>query len=129
VREYGLEGKVILPGYITDGEIKALYQGAFGYLFPSENEGFGIPILEAFGFGIPVIHSDQQALLEVAGGAGLAFETGNQADLTEKMILLDRENELRSKLVQMGKMRSKDFSSQHFIEGFHKIILSSTPAP
>lgn len=127
VRECGLEGKVLLPGYITDGEIKALYQGALGYIFPSENEGFGIPILEAFGFGVPVIHSDQQALLEVAGGAGLSFETGNQADLTEKLILLGRENELRSKLIQLGKTRSKDFSAQKFIEAFQKIILSSTP--
>lgn len=127
VDELGLEGKVILPGYITDGEIKALYEGAFGYVFPSENEGFGIPILEAFGFGIPIIHSDQAALLEVAGGAGLAFETGNQADLTEKMVILEREAELRSKLIQLGKTRSKDFSAQKFIEAFHQIILSPTP--
>jgi glycosyltransferase involved in cell wall biosynthesis len=129
VKEFGLEGKVLLPGYIADGEIKTLYEGAFGYVFPSENEGFGIPILEAFGFGIPVIHSDQQALLEVAGGAGLAFETGNQADLTEKLILLEGKTELRSRLTQLGKTRSKDFSAQHFIEAYYQIILSSTPAP
>lgn len=124
VKELGLEGKVILPGYIADGEIKALYEGAFGYIFPSENEGFGIPILEAFGFGIPIIHSDQAALLEVAGGAGLAFEKGKEADLTEKMVILERETELRSKLIQKGKMRSLDFSAQKFIESFHRIILS-----
>jgi glycosyltransferase involved in cell wall biosynthesis len=126
VIELGLESNVLLPGYIADGEIKALYEGAFGYVFPSENEGFGIPVLEAFGFGIPIIHSDQEALLEVAGGAGLAFATGNQADLTEKLVLLDQENELRTKLIQLGKARSKDFSAQKFIEAFHQIILSST---
>lgn len=123
VKELGLEEKVILPGYIADGEIKALYEGAFGYVFPSENEGFGIPILEAFGFGVPVIHSDQQALVEVSGGGGLAFETGNQGDLTEKMVLLEGETELRSKLIHMGKTRSEDFSAQKFIESFHQIIL------
>lgn len=126
IKELGLTARVILPGYITDGEIKALYHGAFGYVFPSENEGFGIPILEAFGFGLPVIHSDQPALVEVAGGGGLTFETGNQADLTEKLILLDRENNLRAKLIQMGKARSEDFSAQKFIEAFHQIILSPT---
>jgi len=124
VKELRLEKKVILPGYIADGEIKALYEGAFGYVFPSENEGFGIPILEAFGFGVPVIHSDQQALVEVSGGGGLAFQTGNQADLTEKMVILERETELRSKLILLGKKRSKDFSAQKFIEAFHQIILS-----
>lgn len=129
IKELGLTAHVILPGYITDGEIKALYQGAFGYVFPSENEGFGIPILEAFGFGLPVIHSDQPALVEVAGGGGLTFETGNQADLTEKLILLDRENNLREKLNQMGKARSEDFSAQKFIEAYHQIILSPTLDP
>lgn len=126
VAELGLKTHVILPGYSTDGEIKALYRGAFGYVFPSENEGFGIPILEAFGFEVPVIHSNQSALMEVAGGGGLAFETGNQADLTEKLILLERENELRAKLIQTGIARSKDFSAQKFIEAFHQIILSPT---
>lgn len=129
VRELGLEEKILLPGYISDGEIKALYEGAFAYVFPSENEGFGIPILESMGFGVPVIHSDQPALLEVAGSAGLAFASGNQSDLMEKMILLEGENELKSDLIQAGRARSKDFSAQKFIQAFHQIILSSPTAP
>lgn len=119
----GLEEKVLLPGYLSDGQVKALYENAFAYVFPSENEGFGIPILEAFGFGVPVIHSDQKALVEIAGGAGITFKTGDQADLTEKMVLLASENELRSSLIQRGKTRSEDFSAQKFIEAFHQIIL------
>ncbi len=123
VKELAMEEKVLLPGYLTDGDIKALYEGAFAYVFPSENEGFGIPILESMGFGVPVIHSNQPALLEVAGNAGLAFETGDQTDLTEKMILLENENELRTQLILRGKERAKDFSAQLFIEAFHLIIL------
>jgi glycosyltransferase involved in cell wall biosynthesis len=125
VARLGLEGKVLLPGYLTDGEVKALYDGAFAYVFPSENEGFGIPVLEAMGFGVPVIHSDQPALMEVAGGAGLAFATGVQSDLTEKMILLHRETERKSKMIQAGNIRLKDFSAERFISAFHDIILSS----
>ncbi len=125
VAELELEEKVLLPGYLTDGQVKALYAGAFAYVFPSQNEGFGIPILEAMGFGVPVIHSDQPALLEVAGGAGLAFTTGLQSDLTEKMILLDRESELRSRLIRSGANRSKDFSAEKFITAFQEIILRS----
>lgn len=125
VAELGLGEKVLLPGYLTDGQVKALYTGAFSYVFPSQNEGFGIPILEAMGFGVPVIHSDQPALLEVAGGAGLAFTTGLQSDLTEKMILLDRESELRSGLIRSGANRSKDFSAEKFITAFQEIILRS----
>jgi glycosyltransferase involved in cell wall biosynthesis len=86
VSSLGLQDHVILPGYLSDSQVKALYGGAFGYVFPSENEGFGIPIIESMGYGVPVIHSDQAALMEVAGGAGLGFPTGDQQDLTKKMI-------------------------------------------
>ena len=125
VARLGLEDQVLLPGYLSDGEVKALYDGAFAYVFPSENEGFGIPILEAMGFGVPVIHSDQPALMEVAGGAGLAFASGVQVDLTEKMILLHRENERKSEMIQAGTIRFKDFSAEKFITAFNEIILRS----
>jgi glycosyltransferase involved in cell wall biosynthesis len=48
-----------------------------GYVFPSVNEGFGLPVLEAFSFGLPVIISRQGALMEVAGDAALIFETSD----------------------------------------------------
>lgn len=124
VTELGLQEQILLPGYLSDGEVKALYEGAFAYIFPSQNEGFGIPILESMGFGVPVIHSDQSALLEVAGGAGLHFQTGNQENLAEKMILLDQEKEIRAQLISKGKERAKDFSTEKFIEDFNRIILN-----
>lgn len=125
VSSLGLQERVILPGYLSDSQIKALYGGAFGYVFPSENEGFGIPIIEAMGYGVPVIHSDQAALMEVAGGAGLAFPTGNQQDLAKKMILLAQNTALREELIQKGSERSKQFSPQKFINSFYEIILTA----
>lgn len=121
----GLEQAVVLPGYLSDGEIKALYEGAYAYLFPSTNEGFGIPILEAMSFGLPVIHSDQPALEEVAGGAGLSFHTNKVSDLTEKMILLEEDETLRTNLVLQGKERVKEFTAEKFIAAFHRLILSA----
>ncbi len=123
VEELGLEARIILPGYVSDLEINTLYQGAFAYVFPSANEGFGIPIVEAMRAGVPVIHSDQPALVEVSGGAGMVCKTGNSGDLAEKMILLSRENTLRELLIQKGLQRAEDFSSKKFIEAFHQIIL------
>lgn len=121
----GLQDQVLLPGYASDEAIKALYSGGFAYVFPSKNEGFGIPILEAMHAGLPVLHSDQPALVEVAGGAGLPFQTDSVADLTEKMILLEEENGLYNRLVDQGKGRSEAFSAKKFIEDFHQIILSA----
>ncbi len=127
VSENGLEEKVILPGYITDAQIRSLYENAFAYVFPSENEGFGIPVLEAMGFGIPVIHSDQPALVEVGGSAGLVFKTGELTDLVEKMVLLDRDKAMRDVLIQKGHLQSKNFSPQKFIEAFQHLILNAAP--
>jgi glycosyltransferase involved in cell wall biosynthesis len=121
----GLEKEVLLPGYLSDSEIKALYQGAFAYVFPSTNEGFGIPILEAMNFGLPVIHSDQPALVEVAAAAALAFQTNSPADLTEKMILLEEDETLRTNLILQGKERVKEFTAEKFIAAFHRLILSA----
>ena len=120
-----LQDQVFLPGYCSDEAVKALYEGAFGYIFPSKNEGFGIPILEAMHAGLPVIHSDQPALVEVAGGAGMPFQTDSVTDLTEKMILLEEENGLYARLVQQGAERTEDFSAKKFIDDFHQIILSA----
>lgn len=121
--ELGLQDKVLLTGYINDIRVKTLYKNAFTYVFPSENEGFGIPIIEAMGIGIPVIHSDQPALMEVAGDAGLVFKTGNQQDLMEKMIILSADNHQINSMIRKGLEQSKKFSAQKFIEGFQNVIL------
>ena len=123
IQELGLEDRICLPGYVSDQEINALYAGAFAYIFPSANEGFGIPIIEAMRAGIPVIHSDQPALVEVGAGAGIICKTGDLDDLVEKMILLSRENSLQELLIQKGRRRAEDFSPKKFIEAFHQIIL------
>lgn len=123
IEELGLQEKVLLTGYLTDNRVKTLYQNAFAYVFPSENEGFGIPILEAMENGIPVIHSDQSALMEVAGDAGLAFKTGDQGDLMEKMIILSLDNDQINSMIRKGLEQSKKFSAQKFIEEFQNIIL------
>ncbi|MHA7130741.1 glycosyltransferase family 4 protein [Algoriphagus namhaensis] len=127
VSDLELEDRVLLPGYVSDAQVKALYQGAYGYVFPSENEGFGIPVLEAMAEGVPVIHSDQPALVEVAGGAGLVTQTGNVADLSEKMILLSQDQHMRTMLQNKGMERSEQFGPEKFIRAFQQRILSAAP--
>ncbi len=124
IKKSGLEKQVILTGYISDNQVKALYKDAFAYIFPSENEGFGIPIIEAMGYGLPVIHSDQPALTEVSGGAGLAAKSGNIPDLARKMVLLDQNKNVQEDLIAKGLKRSQDFSPEKFIQAFYNQILT-----
>lgn len=71
VRELNVVNHVIMPGYITEEEKAALYSYCQAFLFPSLYEGFGLPILEAFYYGKPVMVSDNSSLPEVAGKCGI----------------------------------------------------------
>jgi glycosyltransferase involved in cell wall biosynthesis len=73
LRELQLEKDVIFPGYITDEDLPALYQGAELFVFPSMYEGFGIPLLEALAAGTPVAASLIPPHQEVAGEAAAYF--------------------------------------------------------
>jgi glycosyltransferase involved in cell wall biosynthesis len=65
---------VLLPGYIADEDLPALYAGAEVFLFPSLYEGFGLPVLEAMACGTPVICSNSSSLPEVAGDAAVLVD-------------------------------------------------------
>ncbi|PSL38772.1 glycosyltransferase involved in cell wall biosynthesis [Labedella gwakjiensis] len=73
--EAGLpEGRVRALGVVDDADLAVLLDRATLFVHPGRQEGFGLPIIEAFRFGTPVVHSDDAALVEVAGGAGVAVE-------------------------------------------------------
>mgnify|MGYP000929315324 CR=1 FL=1 len=63
--------------------------------------------------------------MEVAAAAALAFQTNSPADLTEKMILLEEDETLRTNLILQGKEREKEFTAEKFIAAFHRLILSA----
>lgn len=77
VRAAGADGRVVLPGRVTDAELAALYQAALAYCLPSRAEGFGMPVLEAMAAGTPVIASDLPVVREVAGDAVVPVAVGD----------------------------------------------------
>jgi glycosyltransferase involved in cell wall biosynthesis len=101
--------RITVLGQVSAEEREALYSHALCFVFPSFYEGFGFPILEAFAHGLPVIHSTAGALQEVAGGAGLLSDPGEQA-LCEEMHRVYRDPELRKSLIEAGYERVKCFS-------------------
>lgn len=125
IREHGLENKVILPGFISDAAAKTLYEYALAYVFPSQNEGFGIPVIESMRLHTPVLISSQEALVEIAGGAALIHQTGNAVDLKEKMESLYCNPELRKQLIELGKIRKEVFSRKAFADAYHRLILTN----
>lgn len=71
VRQFGIERQVRVLGYVTDRVLEVLYRNALFLAMPSLYEGFGLPVLEAMTYGTPVLTSNDGALSEVAGRAGM----------------------------------------------------------
>lgn len=112
--EAGLpEGRVRALGYLSDEDLAVVLDRATVFVYPSLQEGFGLPLVEAFSFGTPVVHSDDPALMEVAGGAGIAVERGKKgygerlADAVAS-VLTDSERAGRMRVV--GQDRARAFS-------------------
>ena len=59
-------------GFLDDADLSVALDRASVFAFPSLAEGFGLPVIEAFHFGTPVVHSDAPAVVEVSAGAGIA---------------------------------------------------------
>lgn len=101
---------IITPGRIKFEDLGHLMRGSHFFCFPSLYEGFGIPILEAFAAGVPVISADNSSLPEVAGDAALYFSGKNAEQLAEKIDELMTNDQLRDELIKKGKARAENFS-------------------
>ena len=91
-----------------DELIKALNDADIG-IAPSSYEGFGFPLVEMIATGLPVIVSDKASLPELAGNAGLIFDSKDSTDLKKKMKELIENKILRNKLTENSKLRRDDF--------------------
>lgn len=107
---------IIYTGFVTDEELVAFYKNAEVYIEPSLEEGFGLPLLEAFSLGCPVVASDVGSLKEVGGDAVHYFISNDVDDLVTKIEDVLNNKELRKDLVEKGKKRVKLFSWEKMVE-------------
>lgn len=101
---------IVQTGYVSDEERAALLAGARGLVFPSLHEGFGIPILEAFAAGTPVITADRGAPAEVAGKAAALVNPESVEDIHQAMEHLLADQKYAQGLTRAGLARAKEYS-------------------
>lgn len=105
----GLAGAKMV-GYVTDGELRALYETAACFVFPSRYEGFGLPPLEAMACGCPVVVSRGGALEEVCGNAALYCDPDDPDTLVECIRRILDESGLSARLKSEGRARAAEFT-------------------
>ncbi|WP_407655504.1 glycosyltransferase family 4 protein [Burkholderia alba] len=100
---------VTWAGYVSDGELKALYENAGCFVFPSLYEGFGLPPLEAMSCGCPVIASREASLPEACGDAALYCDARDSADIAARIAQLMGDAGLRQRLRDEGRAHAGQF--------------------
>lgn len=101
---------VVATGYVSDVELSALYSSAAAYLAPSRHEGFGLPLLEAFACGCPVVCSSGGALPEVAADAALVMPSWEPGDWAARIRELLADSSKVDAMRVRGLRRLSDFS-------------------
>lgn len=109
VRE-GLPEDVIEPGYVCQDDMRALYAGAEALVFVSKYEGFGLPAIEAFACGTPVIASDITSLPEVCGDAALFVDPDSPEEIARAMHRIVVDDAVRGHLAEKGKVRAGEYT-------------------
>lgn len=110
INKFNLAEYVYLLGYLNDTDLAGYYKNATVYVFPSVNEGFGLPVLEAFHHQLPVLVANNTCLPEVGGNAVMSFDPYDTNDLVQKMKLVLDDPAVRLSLKHKGLKRLAHFS-------------------
>ena len=97
-------------GYVSISALEALYRKARIFAFPSLDEGFGMPVLEAMAHGVPVVTSSRSALPEVAGDAALLVDPLDVEAITAALCRLAGDRSLHGEMVRRGLERAREFT-------------------
>ncbi len=112
----GLASRVTRLGYVSADRLSVLYRAADLFLFPSLEEGFGLPVLEAMSYGLPVVTSRTSSLPEVGGDAALYVDPQDPSDIAEKVRQVVEDSSLRQSMMARGLARARQFTWRHTAE-------------
>jgi glycosyltransferase involved in cell wall biosynthesis len=101
--------RLVFTGAVDDQELRALYKGAYAFVSASLHEGFGLPGVEALGFGLPLLVSNTAVFNEIYDNAAIYFNPLDPEDIGEKMNLLVRDNRFYEQVSEKSLQRSQLF--------------------
>ncbi|HAF11002.1 MAG TPA: glycosyltransferase [Chloroflexi bacterium] len=122
VKALHLEPAVTFAGVVSTAELVAYFRSASAFVSLSEHEGFGVPLLEAMRFDVPVIAYDAAAVGETVGGAGVLLADRDLAQAAEAVGLVLERRELREQLVTAGRQRLEAFDPDRVAERTREVL-------
>jgi glycosyltransferase involved in cell wall biosynthesis len=117
-----LEDRVYFLGKVSDSVLKSCYLGCHYYVSMSEHEGFCIPLLEAFYFGLPVLAYSAAAVPETMGGVGILFTAKDYPLLAEMVDRMERDPGLKRVMLEAQRGRLEDFGAERFARKLRAVV-------
>src|SRR5207237_1806891 len=115
-------GAVHFAGTVDDGSLLAYYRAATAFVSLSEHEGFGVPLLEAMRFRLPVVAYNAAAIGETVGAAGILLQERDLPEPAEAAAMVGERTELREALVARGEKRVLDFAPEKVAERTRQVL-------
>ena len=116
VRQQGMENSVVFTDFVSEGQLRWLYENCAAYVFPSLSEGFGLPGLEAMVHGAPVVSSNATCLPEIYGNAAHYFDPLDTQAMADAINEVLNNAALRQELINRGKDQAAKYSWKRMAE-------------
>ena len=122
----GIEKDIVFTGYVDRSDMNFFYSACDAFVYPSLYEGFGLPILEAFSAGAPVVTSSTSSCAEIASDAALTVNPENAEAIAEALHKIINDKDLANTLKAKGISRARDFSwepsARRILDLFNQIV-------
>ena len=110
LKTYKYRDDVVLTGYLPEDELVRLVGSAYALVYPSLFEGFGVPVIEAMKCGVPPLTSAGTSMEEIGGEAALYFNPEDPTDIADKLMLIYKDEHLRSELIRKGQEQAAQYT-------------------
>lgn len=122
---YRMKESVVLAGTVSRNDLRVLMGRARVFAFPSLFEGFGLPVLEAFAAGVPVVTSNSTSLAEIAQGAALLVDAEDSSEIGRALVLAWQDETVRKDLLECASKRARMYTWEravgHYLQVFAAI--------
>jgi len=116
-----IRDSLVMPGYIVNKDLPYIYSNAFGFLYTSLRESFGIPLLEGMACGVPVITSNTSSMPEIGGSDAILVNPESSDEICDMMLRLEADPTFYQQKREVGLNRAKLFSWRHTAENLLKL--------